>query len=101
MNQSEFVAIACNLLKAREKSGMRIQDDIGFDFASHCLKNWRESLKPITKPSNGNLVITLYSHLKTLFLQFADYTVMTTHFKNHSVLFHRSNKCISLILDSN
>ena len=44
MNQSEFVAIACNLLKAREKSRMRIQDDIGFDFAPHCLKNWRESL---------------------------------------------------------
>ena len=31
-------------MKALEKSRVRIQDDIGFDFASHCLKNWRESL---------------------------------------------------------
>ena len=42
MNQSEFLAITCNLLKAREKS--RAQGAIGFDFASHWLKNWREIL---------------------------------------------------------
>ena len=36
MNQSEFPAITCNLLKAREKS--RLQDAIGFGFASHLLK---------------------------------------------------------------
>ena len=33
MNQSEFLAIICNLLKAREKS--RVHGAIGFDFASH------------------------------------------------------------------
>lgn len=34
MNQLNFVAI--NLLKAWKKS--RVQSEIGFDFASHCLK---------------------------------------------------------------
>ena len=63
MNQSEFLAIICNLLKAREKS--RVHGAIGFDFASHWLKNWRESFKPIIKRSNRNHVITFYSHLKT------------------------------------
>ena len=63
MNQSEFLAIICNLLKAREKS--RLHGAIGFDFASHWLKNWRESFKPIIKRSNRNHVITFYSHLKT------------------------------------
>ena len=38
---------------------------IGFGFASHWLKNWRESFKPITKRSNRNHVITFDSHLKT------------------------------------
>ena len=41
MNQSQFLAIICNLLKAREKS--RVNGAIGFGFASHWLKNWRES----------------------------------------------------------
>ena len=36
MNQSEFLAITCNLLKAREKS--RVRGVIGFGFASHWLK---------------------------------------------------------------
>ena len=36
-----------------------------FGFASHWLKNWRESFKPIIKRSNCNHVITFYSHLKT------------------------------------
>jgi len=37
MNQSEFLAaIACILLKAREKS--RLQSAIGFGFVSHWLK---------------------------------------------------------------
>ena len=56
MNQSEFLVITCNLLKAREKS--RAQGAIGFDFASHWLKHWREILKPITKRSNRNHLIT-------------------------------------------
>ena len=36
--------------------------------ASHWLKNWRESLKPITMRSNRNHVITFDSHLKTALL---------------------------------
>ena len=63
MNQSEFLAITCNSLKAREKS--RVHGTIGFCFDSHWLKNWRESLKPITKCSNRNHVITFDSRLKT------------------------------------
>ena len=53
MNQSQFLAIICNLLKAREKS--RVHVAIGFGFASHWLKNWRESFKPIIKGSNRNM----------------------------------------------
>ena len=63
MNQSQFLAIICNLLKAREKS--RLHGAIGFGFASHRLKNWRESFKPIIKRSNRNHVITFDSYLKT------------------------------------
>ena len=63
MNQAQFLAIIWNLLKAREKS--RVHGAIGFGFASHWLKNWRESLKPIIKRSNRNHVITFDSHLKT------------------------------------
>ena len=55
MNQSQFLAITCNSLEARETK----------IFASHWLKNWRESFKPITKRSNRNHVITFDSHLKT------------------------------------
>ena len=44
MNQSDFVAITCNLLKAWEKS--RVQGEFGL--ASHWLKNWREIFKQIT-----------------------------------------------------
>ena len=61
MNQSQFLAIICNWLQAREKS--RVHGAIGF--ASHWLKNWRESFKPITKRSNRDHVITFDSHLKT------------------------------------
>ena len=60
MNQSQFLAITCN---SREKS--RVRGAIGFGFASHWLKDWRESFKPITKRSNRNHVITFDSHLKT------------------------------------
>ena len=63
MNQSQFLAIICNLLKAREKS--RLHGAIGFGFASHWLKNWRESFKPIIKRSNRNHIITFDSYLKT------------------------------------
>ena len=54
MNQSQFLAITCNSLKAREK--LRVHGAIGFGFASYWLKNWRDSFKPITERSN---------HLKT------------------------------------
>ena len=62
-NQSQFLEITCNSLKAREKS--RVHGAIGFGFASHWLKNWRESFKPITKRSNRNYIVTFDSHLKT------------------------------------
>ena len=63
MTQSQFLAITCNSLEAREKS--RVHGAIGFVFASHWLKNWRESFKPITKHNNRNHEITFDSHLKT------------------------------------
>ena len=67
MNQSQFLVISCNSLEAREKSRVRRAIGFGFGFASasHWLKNWRESLKPITKRSNTNHIITFDSHLKT------------------------------------
>ena len=63
INQSQFLAITYNSLKAREKS--RVHGTIGFGFTSHWLKSGRESFKPITKRSNRNHVITFDSHLKT------------------------------------
>jgi len=62
MNQSQFLAITCNLLDEREKS--RVQGAIGFGFAFHLLKNWRESFKPITKRGDRNHVITFDSHFE-------------------------------------
>ena len=73
MNQSEYLAITCNLLKAREKS--HVQGAIGFGFAFNWLKKLRETFKPITKLSNHNRVITFDIHLKAalkLFLQLLD-----------------------------
>ena len=67
MDQSQFLAITCNSLEAREKS--RVHGAVGFRFASHWLKNWCESFKPITKRSNRNHVITFESHLKTALIQ--------------------------------
>jgi len=66
MKQSQFLAITCSSLEARERS--RVHGAIGFGFASHWLKNWRESFKPITKRSNRNHGITFDSHLKTALL---------------------------------
>ena len=63
ISQSQFLAITCNSLEVREKS--RVHGAIGFGFASHWLKNWRESFKSITKRSKHNHVITFDSHLKT------------------------------------
>ena len=66
MNQSQFLGITSNSIKAREKS--RVHGAI--DFSSNWLKNWRESFKPITKRSNRNRVITFDSHLKTALIPF-------------------------------
>ena len=63
MSQSQFLTITYNSLEAREKS--RVHGAVGFGFASHWLKNWRESFKPITKRSKRNHVTTFDSHLKT------------------------------------
>ena len=63
MNQLQFLAITGNSLEAREKS--RVRGAIGFGFASHWLKDWRDSFKPITKRTNRNYVIAFDSHLKT------------------------------------
>ena len=83
MNQSQFLAITCNSLEAREKS--RVRGAIGFGFFgfdSHWLKNWRESFKPITKRSNRNHAITFDSHLKTaLFL--LKYVSIPSHLARH------------------
>ena len=65
MNQSQFLAITCNSLQAREKSRVHGAIGFGFGFASHWLKKWRESFKPITKRSSRKHVITFDSHLKT------------------------------------
>ena len=68
MNQSQFLEITCNSLEAWEKSRVHGAIGLGFGFASHWLKNWRVSFKPITKRSNRNHVITFDSHLKTALL---------------------------------
>ena len=73
INQSQFLAITCNSLEAREKS--RVHGAIGFACDSHWLKNWRESFKPITKRSNRNHVITFDSHLKTALAERANQNV--------------------------
>ena len=69
MNQSQFLAIPCNSLEAREKS--RVHGAVGLGFDSHWLKNWRESFKPITNRSSRNHVITFDSHLKTALMRYA------------------------------
>ena len=73
-NQSQFLAITSNSLEAREKS--RVHGASGFGFASHWLKNWRDSFKPTTKRSNHNHVITFDGHLKT-----------TLYLNNNTLLF--------------
>ena len=65
MNQSQFLAITCNSLVAREKSRVRGAIGFCFGFTSHWLKNWRDSSKAITKRRNRNHVITFDSYLKT------------------------------------
>ena len=86
MNQSQFLAITCNSLEAREKM-TRLHGAIGFGFASHWLKNWRESFKPITKRSNRNHVITFDSHLETaLTCLIPNFRISFPHRRSTSVL---------------
>ena len=71
MNQSQFLAITCNSLEAREKYRVHgAVGAVGFGFDSHWLKNWRASFEPITKRSNRSRVITFDSHLKTASIVF-------------------------------
>ena len=72
MNQSQFLAVTCNSLEAREKS--LVHGAIGFGFGFHWLKNWRDSFKAITKRSNRNHVITFDSHLKTALIYLTSVT---------------------------
>ena len=64
-NQSQFLAITCHSLEAREKS--RVHGASGFGFDSHWLKI--ESFEPITKRNNRNHVITFDSHVKTALIK--------------------------------
>ena len=79
MNQSQFLAITCNSPEAREIS--RVHGATSFGFASHCLKNCRESFKPITKRSNRNHVITFDSHLKTALLHYTHFICLFLEMK--------------------
>ena len=64
--ESEFLAIACNLLKARGKS--RLQDAIGFGFgfASYWLKKYGELIKSVTNYSNRTLASSLSRFLHSV-----------------------------------
>ena len=70
MNQSQFLAITCNSFEAPERS--RVYGAIGLGFASHWLKNWRESFNLITKRSNRNHVLTFDSLLKNALIHACD-----------------------------
>ena len=85
MNQSQFLAITCNSLEAREKSHVR--SAIGFGLASHWLKKWQESFEPITKRSNRNQVISFDSNLKTALKKLPQWMVVRSVFslKNMNV----------------
>ena len=89
MNQSQLLVINCNSPEAREKS--RVQGGIGFGFASHWLKNWRDSFKLITKCSNRNHVITFDSHLKTAL--WAQIPIYITTFKPTMGIFYEKCYC--------
>ena len=63
MNQSDFLAFICILLKGREK--LCVQGAIIFGLASHWLINWREISKPITKRGNRSRVVTFHARMKS------------------------------------
>ena len=66
MNQSQFLASTCNSHEAREKSRVLGAIGIGFGFASHWLKNWRDCLSQSLSVAIAINVITFDSHLKTV-----------------------------------
>ena len=47
------------------KHGVHVLVVISFGFPFHCLINWREIFKPITRRSNCNRVITFDRNFKT------------------------------------
>ena len=51
MDQSEFEANTCNRRKARKNACDQVM--IGFGFASHWLKKWREFCLPMTERSKA------------------------------------------------
>ena len=56
MNQTEFLAITCNLLKARENRAFKVH--YWFCFFISLVEKLAKILEPITKRSNRNYVIT-------------------------------------------
>lgn len=63
MNQLEFLVITCNLLKAWEKSSIRIA--ILLIFVLH-LVCWRDLWANHKHSNQNHVIITFYSHLKTV-----------------------------------
>ena len=84
MNQSQFLAITCNSFEAPERS--RVYGAIGLGFASHWLKNWRESFNLITKRSNRNHVLTFDSLLKNALIHACDVGCVHCAFLNVTIL---------------
>ena len=77
----EPITIPCNHMQLARSAGKithAYMVRFGFGFASHWLKNWRESLKPITKRSNQNHVITFDGHLKTALMKHERLSIDTT-----------------------
>ena len=53
------------LAQSARKNRANRQSTIGFGFTSHWLKNWRETLKPISKCSSSHRLIAFDSYLNT------------------------------------
>ena len=67
MDQSELEENACNRCQARENTCER--GTIGFGFASHWLRNWREFLQNVVKQNQSKRKITFDTRLKTALIQ--------------------------------
>ena len=68
INQSEFLAVACKMIKLQEKSCVQVTIIlwlcIGLGFASCRLKNWHEIFKPIIKCGNCNNWVIIFTLAK-------------------------------------